>query len=158
MEAIESSETGTGSDCRRAPRSSILGLSAVALSALAGCTAHRLQINTIRQAQTVTDLEYQQILDNLAMFSLNPAALPSLVTLKTGASQVGDTGSAGFLGTSGLINGTVSNGFFTTFGSSPTLTGTRTIVDQWGSAPVTDDNNLLLSAQGLPMRRWATPI
>ena len=100
------------------------GSARFAICALAGCTAHRLQINTIRQAQTVTDLEYQQILDNLAMFSLNPAALPSLVTLKTGASQVGDTGSAGFLGTSGLINGTVSNGFFTTFGSSPTLTGT----------------------------------
>jgi hypothetical protein len=30
------------------------------------------------------------------------------------------------------------------FGNSPTIAGTRTIVDQWGSSPATDDNNLLL--------------
>src|SRR5271166_2245698 len=123
-------------DCRRTPRSSFLRLSIVALCALApGCAYRRLEINTVKQAQTVVELEYKQILDNLAMFCLNPSALPSLVTLKTGASQVGDTGTLGFLGVAGLN---------TTFGSSPTVTGTRTIVDQWGSSPVTDDNNLLL--------------
>jgi hypothetical protein len=113
---------------------SILG--AIALCALApGCTYHRLQINTAKQAQTVIDLQYQQVLDNLAMFYLNRAALPSLVTLKTGASQVGDTGTLGFLGVTGNKG---------TFGNSPTIAGTRTIVDQWSSSPVTDDNNLLL--------------
>jgi hypothetical protein len=100
-----------------------------------GCTSQRLQINTVSQAKTVGDLQYQQVLDNLAMFRLNPAALPSLVSLKTGASQVGDTGSLGFLGVAGLDS---------KFGSSPTVSGTRTVVDQWGSSPVTDDNNLLL--------------
>jgi hypothetical protein len=144
MEATRGSETGTGLSDRRAPRSRILGLSVAALCALAGCTAHRLEINTVKQAHTVTDLEYRQILDNLAMFSLNPDALPSLVTLKTGASQVGDTGSAGLLGVSGLVNGELKGNVFGTFGASPTVTGTRTIVDQWGSSPQTDDNNLLL--------------
>jgi hypothetical protein len=109
-----------------------------------GCTAHRLQISTVGQARTVGDLQYQQILDNLAMFYLNPAALPSLVTLKTGASQVGDTGSVGLLGVSGLATGSNGSGNWGTFGASPTITGTRTIVDQWGSTPITDDNNLLL--------------
>lgn len=114
----------------------VLVLAMLTLSMLApGCTQHRLQINTASQAQTVVDLQYQQILDNLALFCLNPATLPSLISLKTGASQVGDTGTLGFVGTAGLN---------TRFGSSPTLAGTRTIVDQWGSAPVTDDNNLLL--------------
>jgi hypothetical protein len=121
----------------------LLKLSIVTICAIAsGCTYHRLENNTVKQAETVVDLQYRQILDNLAMFRLNPDTLPSLVTLKTGASQVGDSGSAGFLGTSGLING--SGTVFSTFGSSPTLTGTRTIVDQWGSSPVTDDNNLML--------------
>jgi hypothetical protein len=142
MEATETHGARTASlDRRRVPRSRFLGLSAAALCTLAGCTAHRLEINTIKQAQTVTDFEYRQILDNLAMFSLNPQALPSLMTLKTGASQVGDTGTAGFLGTSGLSTG---SGFYSSFGSSPTITGARSIVDQWGSSPQTDDNNLLL--------------
>ena len=111
-------------------------LSMIALCALApGCAHRRLQINTVKQAQTVVELEYQQILDNLAMFCLNPAALPSLATLKTGATQVGDTGTLGFLGVTGNKG---------TFGNSPTIAGTRTIVDQWGLSPVTDDTNLLL--------------
>jgi hypothetical protein len=146
MEAAETHDPGAGLVARpRAPRSSLLGRLTLALFALVpGCTPYRLEINTAKQAQTVVDLEYRQILDNLAMFCLNPEALPSLVTLKTGASQVGDTGSAGFLGTSGLVSAGSSTGFFSSFASSPTITGTRTIVDQWGSSPVTDDNNLLL--------------
>jgi hypothetical protein len=109
-----------------------------------GCAYRRLELNTVKQAQTVVDLEYRQILDNLAMFCLNPTALPSLVTLKTGASQVGDTGTVGLLGVSGLATGNGGSGSWGTFGASPTITGSRTIVDQWGSSPITDDNNLLL--------------
>jgi hypothetical protein len=119
-------------------------IAAIVLSSLTlGCASRQLQISTTRQAQTVVDLEYRQALDNLAMFHLNPSALPSLVTLKTGATQVGDTGSVGFLGAVGLATG-ATQALNKTVGSSPTLTGTRTIVDQWGSSPVTDDNNLLL--------------
>jgi len=119
-------------------------MASIALCGLApGCANRQLQFSTARQARTVVDLQYQQVLDNLAMFCLNPSALPSLVSLKTGATQVGDTGSIGFLGVAGLATGAMK-AFNTTFGSSPTITGTRTIVDQWGSSPVTDDNNLLL--------------
>jgi hypothetical protein len=145
MDATKTSEWVEASpNARRTPHSSFLMLFISVLCALGpGCTHYRLEVNTVKQAQTVVDLEYRQILDNLAMFCLNREALPSLVTLKTGASQVGDTGSAGFLGTSGLTYGSPAN-FYSSFGSSPTITGTRTIVDQWGSSPVTDDNNLLL--------------
>ncbi len=97
----------------------------------------------MNQANTAVDLEYRQVLDNLAMFCLNRDALPSLVTLKTGASQVGDTGTLGFLGVTGFATGD-NVPINTSLGSSPTLSGTRTIVDQWGSQPITDDNNLLL--------------
>jgi hypothetical protein len=107
----------------------------VACAPAAGCAYRQLQWSTGRQAQTVVDIQYQQVLDNLALFCLNPSALPSLSSLKTGATQVGDTGSLGFLGVAGLD---------TKFGSSPTIAATRTVVEQWGSAPLTDDNNLLL--------------
>src|SRR5208283_1085864 len=127
---------GPPPDCLHAPGSIYLILGMIALCAIApGCAHRRLEINTVKQAQTVVDLEYQQVLNNLAMFSLNPAALPSLATLKTGATQVGDTGTLGFLGVTGNKG---------TFGNSPTIAGSRTIVDQWGLSPVTDDNNLML--------------
>ena len=39
---------------------------------LIGCASRQLQISTARQASTVADLQYQQVLDNLAMYSTNP--------------------------------------------------------------------------------------
>jgi hypothetical protein len=125
--------TATASSRNRAVRAVAAAL-AVAI-ATPGCANRQLQLSTRRQSQTIIELQYQQVLDNLAMTCLNPSALPSLTALRTGATQVGDTGSLGFLGVAGLN---------TTFGSSPTVAATRSIVDQWGSAPVTDDNALRL--------------
>jgi hypothetical protein len=132
--------------CRSRSRTAILCALALG-AAMPGCTSRRLQINTAHQAQTVVDLQYRQILDNLAMYCLNPTALPSMMALKTGASQVGDTGSVGFLGATDLMYRWTSN---------PNVAGTRTVVDQWGTSPLTDDDNLMLvrkafrSALGYP--------
>jgi hypothetical protein len=100
-----------------------------------GCTNAQLRVSTIRQAKTLTETQYEQILNNLAMCALDPDSLPSMVSLKSGSTQIGDTGTLGFLGVAGLM---------TTFGSSPTISGSRSIVDQWGTSPVTDDNVLKL--------------
>lgn len=114
---------------------SLLALALAGLAATTGCTSLQLTRSTARQAATVNDLLYQQVLDNLAMYCLNPHALPSLATVKTGATQVGDTGSVGILGVAGLDS---------PVGASPTLAATRSVVDQWGTAPVTDENALAL--------------
>lgn len=98
-----------------------------------GCTTRQLRVSTVRQARTLTDIQYEQVLNNLAMFCINPDSLPSLVSLKSGSTQIGDTGQLGFLGVAGLN---------TLFGSSPTINASRSVVDQWGTAPVTDDNVL----------------
>ena len=100
---------------------------------LCGCTTTQLRVSTVRQAKTLTETQYEQVLDNLAMFCIDANALPSMVSLKSGSTQIGDTGTLGFLGVAGLS---------TQFGSSPTIAGSRSIVDQWGTAPVTDDNVL----------------
>jgi hypothetical protein len=93
---------GASPDWPHAPGSTYLIWGMITLCALApGCAYRRLEISTVKQAQTVVELEYQQILNNLAMFCLNPSALPSLTTLKTGATQVGDSGTLGFLGVTG---------------------------------------------------------
>lgn len=107
----------------------------MSLACLHGCASKQLQRSTVRQVRTLTDLQYQQVLDNLAMYKLNREALPGIAVLKTGATQVGDTGSLGFYGVAGIE---------TKFGASPTIMGTRSIVDQWGLVPVTDDNALKL--------------
>jgi hypothetical protein len=116
-----------------------------------GCTSAQLRTSTVRQAQTLTGTQYQQVLDKLAMFCLEPDALPSLLSLKSGAPQVGDTGQLGFLGVAGID---------TKFGSSPTIAASRSIVDQWGTAPVTDDNVLKLVRMGYQNAvgkvRWLT--
>src|SRR5260370_24576611 len=47
----------------------------VALAA-SGCTQIQLRRSTLSQARTQTDLQYQQVLDNLATVAAAPEALP----------------------------------------------------------------------------------
>jgi hypothetical protein len=81
----------------------------------------------------LTELQYKQVLDNLAMYQLDPNAVPWLVALKNGSTQVGDTGSVGVLLDIGADVIT-----------HPSLNANRSIVDQWGTVPVTDDTTLKL--------------
>jgi hypothetical protein len=61
------------------------------LPALEGCATHAyLRDNTTRATETLTDLNYQQILDNVAMFVSNPAALPSVAVVTSGTVTVTD--------------------------------------------------------------------
>jgi len=113
----------------------LVALTLGGLVATTGCTSAKLTRIAAQQASSVTDLQYRQVLNNLAMFHLNPHALPSLANMKTGATQVGDTGTLGILGVAALDSPA---------GVSPTVAATRSVVDQWGTAPVTDENALSL--------------
>ena len=83
----------------------VLGL----LLAASGCEALQLRNHVVRQAATLTDIQYQQVLDNLAMFRQDPAALPyfSLAPKGIVTIQLTDGAAAGlgwdynFLGTAG---------------------------------------------------------
>ena len=103
------------------------------LVAAAGCADLQLRTSTVRQADTLTGLQYQQVLNNLAMLQADPSALPSMITLKNGTAQVADTGSAGL----GLDLGSRTH-------TAPSLMGTRSVVEQWGTSPVADDTTLRL--------------
>jgi hypothetical protein len=98
-----------------------------------GCTADRLRRSAVDQASTMTDFQYQQVLNNIALLANDPNALPWHLTIKSGTSQVSDTGTAGLAPGIVILNN-----------SEPFLTGTRSVVDQWGTAPVTDDTALRL--------------
>jgi plastocyanin len=107
------------------------------LWALPGCTNLQLKRSTVDQASTLTDLQYRQVLSNLAMFSKNPSAIPFHINVRDGSAQVTDTGSVGLIGGFGRSMGDLASG-------TPSLSGSRTVVDQWSMVPITDDEELKL--------------
>jgi hypothetical protein len=100
-----------------------------------GCNHLALQRRTVNQASTLLDLQYKQVLDNLAMFACNHDALPSQVRLNGGLVQVTDQGAASISGIAGGT-GDMANSLTPTFG------GQRTVVGQWDVDPVIDANDL----------------
>ncbi len=65
------------------------------MSFLPGCAHTQLRWNTTHQANTLTDIFEQQVLDNLAMFVHDPDALPSFAYPNQGGADVTDNGSIG---------------------------------------------------------------
>jgi hypothetical protein len=108
-------------------------LLAAAMCFSTGCTSRHLCQRTVNQGRTLPELQYQQVLNNLAQFAVNPSALPWHVNLKEGTSQVTDSLSGGALVDLGPPAST-----------EPQLFGSRTVVAQWGMAPVTDAIELRL--------------
>jgi hypothetical protein len=98
-----------------------------------GCTTGRLRQKTISQGATLPELQYQQVLDNLALFSSNPASLPWHVNLREGTTQVTDSLTGGALVDLGPPAATL-----------PQLFASRTAVAQWGMSPVIDATELRL--------------
>jgi hypothetical protein len=106
---------------------------ALVLIALCGCTTARLQRRTINQAGTLSDIQYQLVLDNLAMFSCNPDSLAWHVRVNGGLVQIADQGS-GFLGAN--LGGP---GYL-----APNLGLQTNILHQWNVDPVIDADDLQL--------------
>ena len=73
----------------------VLVILAVGLACLTGCTTGRLRQRTINQGSTLPELQYQQVLDNLALFAANPASLPWHVNLREGTTQITDSVTGG---------------------------------------------------------------
>jgi hypothetical protein len=78
-------------------------------------------------------LQYQQVLDNLAQFATHPGSLPWHVNLREGTTQVTDSLSGG----AAIDLGPPVTWF-------PQLLGSRTAVAQWGMSPVIDATGLRL--------------
>lgn len=76
---------------------STLCMLSIALLFLNGCQHLQLRRITTRQASTLSDLQYRQVLDNLAQCCDNPHALPHFAIPTGGFTQV-DTNSEGSLG------------------------------------------------------------
>jgi hypothetical protein len=101
-----------------------------------GCTHNFLQQNTLSSSSTLSRLQTQQVLDNLALLSCSEAANPCHVNLASGVVQVTDSATGSMLGTlfsSGLAN---YNNFV------PSLSVQRGLVEQWSISPVVDGAQL----------------
>ncbi|MBY0228372.1 MAG: hypothetical protein K2W96_03735 [Gemmataceae bacterium] len=117
------------------------GITAVVVGTLlvsTGCTHIALERRTVKQASTLTDLQHQQVLDNLAMFACNPDALAWHVKLKDGVVQIADQGGAGF-----------TADIATAMGGEPTrllpsASAQRGILNQWNVEPAVGSDELEL--------------
>src|SRR5262249_22822022 len=110
-----------------------------------GCQTHlALRDNTVRTTGTLTDLNYQQVLDNVAMFVANPSSMPSVSIINAGTVTVGDQKT---------FNASATYSPTLTFaqqggGALPILTllfnpsGQRNVTENWSLVPVTDVDNL----------------
>lgn len=112
---------------------------------LGGCQTHLcLRDNTVRTAATLTDLNYQQVLDNLAMFVANPSTLPSVSVINAGTVTVADQKTYNTSATYSPTLPFAQQGG----GALPILTllfnpsGQRNVTENWSIAPVTDIDNL----------------
>jgi len=86
---------------------------------LSGCAHTQLRRHTSNQIRTVTDLQHQQVLDNLAMFVANPEAMPFFSVPGSGGTSINTTGQAtnsitwnllGFASDTLFVGGSRSNG------------------------------------------------
>src|SRR5262245_54866596 len=126
-------------------RAGLAVLIGVILSAMPGCRTHlSLRDNTLLTTATLSDLNYQQVLDNLARFENNAAAMPSVAVINAGTVNVADQKS---------FNGNATYSPTLTFAQQagsglPILSllfnssGSRNLSENWSMVPVTDIDNL----------------
>jgi hypothetical protein len=96
-----------------------------------GCTSIGLERASVRQAETWSDIQYQQVLDNLAMFSCNPSAVPFHL-LQTGCNpQIADSATV----TPSLTFAPTGRSLTSVLG----LQGGRTLTENWSTAVAITD-------------------
>jgi hypothetical protein len=108
-------------------------LFAVGLVCMSGCMTNRLRQRTVNQGSTLSEMQYQMVLGNIALLATNPSAIPWHVNLREGTTQITDSANAG-----ALID------FGPPAVTQPQIFGSRTAVAQWGMSPVIDSIELRL--------------
>jgi hypothetical protein len=114
------------------------------LPLFAGCQTHlALRDDTVCTSATLTDLNYQQVLNNVALIVNQPSALPSFAVINSGTVTVADQKT---------INGSAAYAPTLTFaqqnGGQPILnllanpSSQRNVTENWSLLPVTDIDNL----------------
>lgn len=111
----------------------------------AGCQTHlSLRDNTVCTTGTLTDLNYQQVLDNVAMFVANPSAMPSIAVVNAGTVNVTDqktvSATATYVPTETFSQQAGSGLPILSLLFNPSAS--RGVTENWSLVPVTDVDNL----------------
>jgi len=105
-----------------------------------GCTHEQLRRSTSLTQESMSDLRYKHLLDNLAMMVRNPATVPNPVAINGGVVQISDNATG------------MGNLLWNPLGAPPrTLrqyllgaTGSRTVSEQWSLTPLHNPEKLTL--------------
>jgi hypothetical protein len=132
------------------------------LSGLSGCATHvALRNDTVRTTNTLTDLQYQQVLDNVARFHADPDTVPSFAVANAGTVSVADSVGAGVSPTYSptLTLAQQGGGALPILSLLFPLTSSRAVTENWSLTPITDADNLrrLRCAYRLMVMGEATP-
>jgi hypothetical protein len=98
-----------------------------------GCTHLQLSRSALRQASTITDLEYKQVMSNLASYHCNPDVLPHFAVVGTGGTSITDQGGVNIeleWDAAKLVRELLG------------LQATREVEEQWTLAPVVNPDKL----------------
>jgi len=106
----------------------------------AGCQTHTaLQEHTLKTSGTLAELNCQQVVDNLARFAAQPAALPAVAVLQSGNVTLADQHAAAAAGTyAPTITLADQLGGFPIFSLFLSPNVSRNLTEQWDLKPVTD--------------------
>ena len=128
---------------------------------LNGCTHIALRDDTAKTVNTLTELQFQQVLNNVARFEEDADTVPSFAVATAGTVSILDTAGAGVSPTySPTLTSAQQGG-----GALPILsllfpfTGSRGLTENWSLTPITDADNLrrLRCAYRLLVMGEATP-
>ena len=89
-----------------------------------GCLHRQLEFTTHRTLSRLPELQYQQVVDNLAAVAANPAHLPYLAVVGQGAIQVTDNGTSTLGMTIPMLSG---KPYGVNIGTSRNVTGTLSL-------------------------------
>jgi hypothetical protein len=103
---------------------------ALLMIGLSGCTHTILRHSTVHTAQTITDLEYQMVLSNLAMAKCRPGSLPWHLKITQGSVQVSDS-----------VDGSLTFVWPHTT-RTPATNASRGVSESWTVVPETDPKAL----------------
>jgi hypothetical protein len=133
------------------------------LCAVSGCCGTQLALrkDTVKTTDTLTELQFQQVLDNVARFHCNPDTVPSFAVATAGIVSVLDTSGAGVSPTYSptLTFQQQGGGALPILSLLFPLSVSRAVTDNWSLTPITDADNLrrLRCAYRLLVLGKATP-
>lgn len=125
-------------------RAYLIALCVIALLSC-GCRTHWiLQRDTVTANLTVSDIYFQQVLNNVARFEANPASMPSFSVVAAGTVNIQDTTGGGISPTYSptLTQAMQGGGALPILSILFNLNAQRSITENWSTQPVTDSDNI----------------